>query len=50
VEWRDPDLQVSVIDSGMGIPPEELARLCQRFHRTPQAIASGLPGTGLGCT
>jgi signal transduction histidine kinase len=48
VEWRDAHLQVGVIDSGMGIPPEELARLFQRFHRTPQAIASGLPGTGLG--
>ena len=48
VEWRDAHLQVGVIDSGMGIPPEVLARLFQRFDRTPQAIASGLPGTGLG--
>jgi signal transduction histidine kinase len=48
VEGRDDDLHVSVIDTGMGIPSDELTRLFQRFHRTPQAIASGLPGTGLG--
>ena len=48
MEWLDADLQVSVVDSGMGIPPEELTRLFRRFHRTPQAIASGLPSTGLG--
>jgi signal transduction histidine kinase len=32
----------------MGIPANELPRLFDRFYRTPQAIASGLPGTGLG--
>lgn len=32
----------------MGIPPEELVRLFKQFHRTPQARASGLPGSGLG--
>ena len=48
VEWRGAHLQVAVIDSGMGLPPDELARLFQRFHRTPQAIASGVLGTGLG--
>ena len=48
VDWRDADLQVAVVDRGMGIEGPELPRLFERFHRTPQAIASGLPGTGLG--
>jgi signal transduction histidine kinase len=41
-------VEVAVSDSGMGIPAKELSRLFDRFYRTPQAIASGLPGTGLG--
>jgi signal transduction histidine kinase len=32
----------------MGIPPGELPRLFERFHRTPQANAAGVAGTGLG--
>jgi signal transduction histidine kinase len=48
VERRGADIAVSVVDRGMGVPPRELPRLFARFHRTPQALASGLPGTGLG--
>jgi signal transduction histidine kinase len=48
VVCRNADLPVSVVDRGIGISPEELARLFRRFHRRPQAIPSGLPGTGLG--
>ncbi|MGI9148830.1 MAG: ATP-binding protein [Chloroflexota bacterium] len=46
---RDHDAVVSVIDKGAGIPPEQLARLFQRFTRGragPKADASGL-GLGL---
>lgn len=39
---------VAISDRGLGIPAAELPRLFQRFYRTPQAHASGLPGTGLG--
>jgi signal transduction histidine kinase/CheY-like chemotaxis protein len=42
------EIAVAVSDRGMGIPAEELPGLFDRFHRTPQAVASGLPGTGLG--
>ena len=48
IERHRHQIQVTVRDRGMGIPREELARLFQRFHRTPQARESGLPGTGLG--
>jgi PAS domain S-box-containing protein len=47
-ERRDGEIEVAVCDRGMGIPPEEVPRLFERFYRTPQAHASGLPGTGLG--
>lgn len=49
VGQRDDEAIVSVADQGAGIPPEELARLFQRFtrgHAGPRADAAGL-GLGL---
>ena len=37
--------RLEVIDSGEGVPPEELPRLGERFHRFG---ASAEPGSGLG--
>jgi signal transduction histidine kinase len=48
VERGNGEIEVAVSDEGMGIPSEELPYLFQRYYRTPQALASGLPGTGLG--
>jgi signal transduction histidine kinase len=48
VARRIQEIEVVVGDRGLGIRPEDLPRLFERFHRTPQALASGLPGTGLG--
>jgi signal transduction histidine kinase len=48
VERRGAEIGVTVDDRGMGIAAKELPRVFARFHRTPQALASGLPGTGLG--
>lgn len=48
VEQASSEIQVAIRDRGMGIAPEELDQLFERFHRTPQAHASSLPGTGLG--
>src|SRR5688572_2521270 len=48
VERGAAGIEVAISDRGVGIPAAELPRLFQRFYRTPQAHASGLPGTGLG--
>jgi signal transduction histidine kinase len=42
----DGDALVEVIDSGTGIPPEELDRVFQRFYRSSDALAH--EGFGLG--
>jgi PAS domain S-box-containing protein len=41
--WR-----VDVSDTGIGIPPDEAARLFRPFVRASNARISGRPGTGLG--
>jgi PAS domain S-box-containing protein len=41
--WR-----IDVRDSGIGIPPEEIGRLFDRFFRASNAAAAGRPGSGLG--
>ena len=41
--WR-----IDVADDGIGVPPDEAARLFGRFVRASNARIAGLPGTGLG--
>ncbi len=41
-------LKVSVSDTGVGIPPEELPRIWQRFYKVDRARARDDAGTGLG--
>ena len=48
VEHLDGEARVSVVDAGVGIAPEALPRLFDRFYRTDQALASGVEGLGLG--
>ena len=39
---------INVRDNGMGIPPEDITRLFERFYRVEKARTSDAGGTGLG--
>ena len=39
---------LTVADTGVGIPDEELSRVFERFHRVPGALARSREGTGIG--
>jgi signal transduction histidine kinase len=41
-------LQVEVIDTGIGIPQDELGLLFSRFYRASTATRRAIPGTGVG--
>ena len=42
-----PGVAISVSDRGIGIPPEDLPRIFERFHRAPNALDRAR-GSGLG--
>lgn len=41
-------VEMSVQDTGMGMSAEQQSQLFQKFYRTPDAVSSGIKGTGLG--
>ncbi len=48
VRARGAAAEISVRDTGIGIPPAELPRLFERFHRIEGARGRSVEGTGIG--
>ena len=44
----DGNVELRVADTGMGIAPEELPKIFDRFFRSSSSQKMALPGTGLG--
>lgn len=43
-----PSVIIALTDSGVGIPPEDLQRIFERFYKSDRARTRGQSGTGLG--
>jgi signal transduction histidine kinase len=41
-------VEIAIRDYGLGVPPEQIPLLFNRFMRLPRDLASNVPGTGLG--
>jgi signal transduction histidine kinase/ActR/RegA family two-component response regulator len=48
VKQCDDDVTVSVVDTGVGVPPEQLHRIWDRFHQADSSTRRQFGGTGLG--
>ncbi|MEI8350187.1 MAG: GAF domain-containing sensor histidine kinase [Candidatus Omnitrophota bacterium] len=48
VEEKGEMVEITVIDTGMGIPREDFEKIFDRFHRMAMHARGEVPGTGLG--
>ncbi|MEG3933198.1 ATP-binding protein [Microcoleus sp. T3_B1] len=48
LQWVDSHVKLSVADTGVGIPPEELPHLFERFHRIKNSQGRSFEGSGIG--
>jgi len=47
-ERIDNEIVVSIADEGIGVPPEHIDKIFDRFHRVESGVAHRRGGTGLG--
>ena len=48
LEQTDKEARISISDSGLGIPPDALPHLFERFYRARNVTAADIPGSGIG--
>lgn len=48
ITGNDSDVSISIADTGIGIPPEDVAHLFQKFYRVDNTDTREIGGTGLG--
>ena len=46
--YRDGSVEITVVDTGIGIPQKDMPRLFEEFFRAGNARRKGIVGTGLG--
>ncbi|MCQ8105105.1 PAS domain S-box protein [Methylomonas sp. SURF-2] len=48
LHWREKSVELAVRDTGVGIAPDQLEHIFDRFHRVPNVRARSHEGSGIG--